>query len=251
MSSEIEKVTTEPLATVPANESPLAMLSRLACDATCDVAKLDKLVGLAERLEAQVAAKAFATALAAFQATCPPIVKNRTTKKASQAGGKFDFGWADLASIAQSIRPALAEHGLSYAFDSVHDDKGQLAMTCRLSHAGGHSTESTIRLPCETSLNVSAQQKVGSATTYAMRYALVQALGLTTVDSDNDGAEPMPAGPTITPEQVTDLEDLIIEAGADRAKFLRFLQVGKLGDLEAGRFDAAVEALNAKIKAKQ
>ena len=59
------------------------------------------------------------------------------------------------------------------------------------------------------------------------------------------------AGPVlcISAEQIAELEKLIAEVGADRAKFLRYLKVSELAEIVAPAFNDAKAALEAKRKA--
>ena len=214
-----------------------------------DVDKLKEIVALKERMEDRAAAREFAIAKAAFQSECPPIHKNRETPKTSDRGSKFNFRWADLTRIADTIRETLTKHGLSYSFDTSEEGK-TMVVRCKLSHVGGHSETSTMAMPIGSTLPISDQQKVGATSTYAMRYALVQALGLTTADEDSDGA-PLgsPTGP-ITEDQVGELEAAVKDCGIDRQKVLAAYGVQTFDDLPAGRFREALKRC-AEYKARK
>lgn len=54
-----------------------------------------------------------------------------------------------------------------------------------------------------------------------------------------------PAG--LSPEQLTELRDLMREAGADESRFCAYLKIPSLGALEASRFDPACTALRRKL----
>jgi hypothetical protein len=72
-------------------------------------------------------------------------------------------------------------------------------------------------------------------------------------DDDTDGNE-VSNGDAITAEQARDLNDLIIETGANREAFLRFYgersktTLKALADLPASQFDHAIRQLEAKRK---
>lgn len=62
-------------------------------------------------------------------------------------------------------------------------------------------------------------------------------------------ALPAPPAERITAEQVSELDGLIVEVGADKAKFLRYLKVADLAEIVAPAFSDAKAALEAKRKA--
>jgi hypothetical protein len=83
---------------------------------------------------------------------------------------------------------------------------------------------------------------------YARRQSLVQILGLTTCDPDQDG------GPesyeTISDKQVADIAALIDEVGADKAKFFRWAKVTKLSEILVCNYDHSVSELRRKGRQK-
>lgn len=165
-------------------------------------------------IEANNARKAFFDAIQRFQERCPPIVKDRTA-----GAGSYSYRYATLEEIASVIRPHLAECGLSYSFDCTMGD-GSITTTCRVRHVAGHSETSTFTAPIDGTAKMNAMQKTASATSYANRYALRNALGLTIAEEDDDGHAASPVeppsqrqgGPTAQPraERVSkdDLADL-------------------------------------------
>ena len=117
-----------------------------------------------------------AKALAAFQAELPAIAKANTADM-----GTFKTKYADLADISRVVLPLLAKHGLSFSAKPTIDDQGRFVLAYVLRHAGGDCDAGIYPLPA----NVSPQQ-VGSAITYARRYALSSITGIAP-DEDDDG----------------------------------------------------------------
>lgn len=93
----------------------------------------------------------------------------------------FRSKYADLATVRDAVTPALTENGLAVMqFPCELDDAP--ALTTLLTHTSGEWVETTIRLrPGKLD-----PQGVGSALTYARRYAL-QALAGVAADDDDDG----------------------------------------------------------------
>lgn len=224
---------------VPQDTGVSAMLMT-AINRGHEPATLEKLMDLYERLEAKQAAQAFADAMHRFQSSVPVIQKNRTA-----GSGRFTYDYATLDAIAAAIRPHLAAAGLSYTFDATVD-AGVVTVLCRVRHSGGHMETSTFSAPIDKGASMNDTQKVGSALSYAKRYALISALGLSTGEHDDDGRAA--AVEYVTEEQVANLEALIEDVGAKREGFLKFLKVGSLDQLPASSYNRAVQALEKKRK---
>ena len=218
--------------------TPMDMLNRaVASGATIEV--LEKLMGLQERWEKNQARKDFDNAVAEVKAKMPPILKNRE--------GHNGKRYADFAAIAKVIDPIIAAHGLSYRFRSAQDDK-TIQVACVLSHRSGHFEENTLAGPADTSGSKNAIQAIGSTLSYLQRYSLIQALGLA-VSQDDDGAGM--TGEVISEAQISQLNMLVVDAGADIEKFCNYMKVPSLADIPAKNFQRAVDALRAKIRAAQ
>ena len=207
---------------------------------------MEKLVALHERVEAKRAASAFAQGMADFQARCPSIPKTSTAKIVTGSGSGYSYKYAELDQIASIVGPILSELGLSYSWDS--DVTGDvLKCTCTLRHSSGHSVASVFACPTDTKASMSGAQKFGAALTYARRQSLIQVLGLTTCDPDDDGATQ--AGVTkITSNQAANIEALISEVGADEEKFLQYMGVKDISDIPVSGFQKAINALQAKAR---
>lgn len=222
-------------------------LLRVAVERGTPVEQLEKLVELHERMEQRAAVKHFSAAMAAFQAECPSIKKSSTAKIVTRGGTNFGYTYAELDEIARTVNPILAKHGLSYGWDSSIE-KSTLTCVCTVRHAAGHSEKSTFTLPTESSSAMSEQQKVGAALTFAKRQSLSSVLGITTTDEDTDAADADPS--RITEDQLTLLQDLAAEVGADVGRFLKFLGVAKLSDIRSADYPRAVAALEQKRGAR-
>lgn len=200
----------------------------------------------------RVTAKAdFDAAMACFKAECPPIPR-RTENSQFQVirnGVKVNRSYAALEDIEATIRGPLGRNGLSFRWSGVEVKDGRLTMTCIVSHASGHSETSPVVVPVESRAGCSEQQKYGAAMTYAQRYSLIQALGLTTCDEDADGDAPdFATGPKVTADQAAELQMTVAEVGADKARFLKWVGVESYADVPASEYSRVLAALKAKGK---
>lgn len=105
----------------------------------------------------------------------------------------FKSKYASLANILDKISAPLSESGLS--FTQMPDGK---SLTTILMHESGEWIEATYEMPIG---KPNDPQAVGSAITYARRYALGAILGLN-IDDDDDGnkASEKPAKPVLSLE---------------------------------------------------
>jgi len=95
----------------------------------------------------------------------------------------FRSSYADLASGVNAIRAPLAKNGLAY-LQATRLDGEILMVDTRVTHASGQWIESEFpacRFPAKP-------QEVGSALTYARRYALFALVGIAGEDDDGNAA---------------------------------------------------------------
>ena len=92
----------------------------------------------------------------------------------------FKSKYAPLDAIVEATRPVLAKHGLAIQQQPLFME-GTAGVETTILHKSGHSTTTTLLLP----LKDQSPQGVGSAITYARRYALAAVLGLATEDDDD------------------------------------------------------------------
>lgn len=117
-------------------------------------------------------AKTLPEALAAFQAELPTVDLDSTNPH-------FKSKFASLANITKKVLPELSKHGFSYSVGSFVDN-GLLVVDAHLIHESGESR--SFQFP----ITETQPQKIGSAITYAKRYA-IQALTGVVADEDDDG----------------------------------------------------------------
>lgn len=88
--------------------------------------------------------------------------------------------YATLASVLETVRPGLAEHGLSVV-QAPASEGSTVTVTTRIMHSSGEWLETTISAPAQTDI-----QKLGSSISYLRRYSLMAVLSLA-ADDDDDG----------------------------------------------------------------
>jgi hypothetical protein len=214
--------------------TPMDMLAR-AVDSGAGLDMVEKLMGLQERWEANQARKAFDEAISAAKAKIPPIERN--------AKGHNEKRYANFAAIAKVVDPILSEHGLSYRFRTTQGER--ISVTCVLSHKSGHSEETTLSGPADTSGAKNAIQAIGSTLTYLQRYSLVQMLGLA-ADTDDDG-KAAGVGGKITDEQAKEIADKCKEVSDTfDENFCSYFGIAAIADLPAKDYQRALIAIGKK-----
>ena len=179
----------QPIATMPANAVTPADLLRIAVDKGADLDRLEKLMDLQQRYEADQARKAFADDMARFKAKPLQIVKDKTVSYKSKDGGKTEYDHATIGNVVDVIVPALAEFGFSHRWD-LEQREGQVIVTCVITHRLGHSQKTTLMAAPDASGGKNGIQSVISAKTYLERHTLLAATGAATRDQlDDDGAQ--------------------------------------------------------------
>jgi hypothetical protein len=196
MSNAIAK--TENVREIQPATTPMQLLQAAVAN-NVDAAQLEKLMDLQERWEAGQARKAFAGAMANFQANCPTILKS---KKADR------YNYAPLDEILRTIRPHLDAAGLSVVFNTSMKD-AVITAYCTVQHIDGHSVTSEFSAPVDPAMKVNETQRAGSANSYAKRYALCNALNLVGSEFDDDAfsAAHQPAIEMATDEQLATIEE--------------------------------------------
>jgi hypothetical protein len=226
----------------------LEVITKAAKDPSVDVDKLDRLMGMYERIKASTAKEAFAAALAELQPLLPVITERgriEVTDKADRSKVIQSTGYARWEDINQAIRAPLAEHGFALSFRTGLADDGKITVTGILSHRDGHAEETTITLPHDSTGSKNAVQAVGSSTSYGKRYTACALLNITSRGEDDDAFSSCP-NDWITEHQVADLVALMEEVNADRTRFLNFLKIDTLAHLPRTRLQEAIRALEAK-----
>jgi hypothetical protein len=184
-------------------------LVRMAVSQNADVDKLQKLLELQERWEANQARKAFEIAFAAFKAEAPRLEKTKTVDFPGKSGGRVNYKYTPLDVVANTLGPVLAKHGLSYNWKQEPALEGNIRVICILKHFQGHSETNTLEGPPETSGTKNPLQSIGSTVSLLRRYTLLGALGMATSDEDTDGVTMGEAADFIAHiQEAADMEEL-------------------------------------------
>lgn len=218
--SNLQLETRGELTPLPAQEPSVAMMLQgvIAQGVSADnVAALDRLCGLYERMQDKNAERAFAVAFADLQSELPTVA---ATKPVPNKDGSIRYHFAPYEEIMGTLKPFLTAHGFSISFNSKVGD-GRITVTCTLLHRGGHSraNDFAVRIGGGPP-GATETQADGAAKTYAKRGSLCDALNIV-VDHDDDGRA---LGEPITQAEAEDLRSRCKAADVDEAAFLKYAQ---------------------------
>lgn len=176
-------------------------LIRIAVDQNHDLDKLEKLMDLQLRWEANEAKKAFTAAMAAFKAECPKMLpRDSEVDYVNRKGQRVHYKHPTLGGISEVVTPILSKHGLSVTFDSKQSKDG-ITVTCEVTHIGGHVIRRSLTAPPDNSGSKNAIQAICSTATYLSRYTEVLALGLATEYVNDDDGQSATSPPEPPQEQ--------------------------------------------------
>lgn len=226
--------------TVPPQNSPISII-REAIASGKDPEYLRELLAVRRDWEADEARKAYNSAVSDFQQRAPIIAKDDKA---------YDKAYARMDRIWREIRPLLTGLGLSVTWQICELRDGMCHVEGQLRHRDGHGEKLVQDIPLpELIKGQNAAQQMGSASTYARRYALCAALGIVTGDDDDGHA----AGQVfVTPEQAREVADLV-EACKGLTSFNAKAFWGWVGaeraqDILASRHAEVVASLKKKLK---
>lgn len=233
--------TTKDVAPVSESAAIFQVIERAATNPNVDIDKMERLIQMQERIMDRNAKSAYAAALAEMQPELPVVIERGAIDMGNNRPKQRYALWED---INDAIKPVLARHGFGLSFRTGQQD-GKIIVTGILSHREGHSEETTMHLPVDTSGSKNAVQAVGSSTSYGKRYTASALLNLTSRGEDDDGRA-AGAGQLVSAEQAAQIEALIVEVQADKAKFLTYFKVPSITDIPLAQFNRAVQLLESK-----
>lgn len=224
---------------VPADSNSLVMA---AINRGLSPELIEKMMELAERNEANIARKAYHTAMAKFKANPPKVWRDLQVK---YEGKKTTWSHADLGVASDAIDKGLAEWGLNKTWRTEQPD-GKIKVSCIITHEFGHSEETYLVAEADKTGSKNDIQAIGSTVFYLERYTLFAITGLAPARMDDDGKASGEPVSFISEAQKKIILDLIREKEADPEKFLAYMKIETLDEMPATSFSVAMSALKAK-----
>lgn len=236
---------TEAQEVAPAGEAAaiIQMIERAVLNPNVDIDKMERLFAMRERIEAQDAKRAYFGAMAAVQADLPAIGERGAIRNNFNKVQSTYARWEDINEV---IKPILSRHGLALTFRVAQED-GAIIVTGVLSHVGGHSEETTMRLPADTSGSKNGVQALGSSTSYGKRYTAQALLNLVSYGEDDDGQA---GGATGEPAAVSAAVNAInLCTTTEDLRAWKAANASNLQALPSDQADAIVRTFNTRLRA--
>jgi hypothetical protein len=236
-------------ALTPTGITPADMILKAVTE-KADLDKLEKLLALQERYEANEAKKAYYKAMAQFKANPPKIDKDKEVAFNTNAG-KTSYKHATLGNVTEKVSAELSKYGLSAGWTTKQN--GQICVTCRITHELGYSEETTLCAPADNSGSKNVIQQIGSTITYLERYTLLALTGLATYDQDDDGQAV--GKQLINDNQKSQILDMINDLewkpnGQNYHKFLKLVGTDSIDNIAADQFPKAILILTSAYTQK-
>ena len=135
-----------------------------------------------------------ASALAQLQSDLPRITKGETARVTGKSKDgtpiSYTYAYAGLAHVSDTVLKALGSLGMSWVTRPTLNEQRDFVLAYKLQHTCGDKEEG------EYPLQKGTPQEMGSAITYARRYALCAVTGVAPDDDDDDGAAATKAATT-------------------------------------------------------
>lgn len=166
----------------PASEGAaiFQIIERAARDPSVDIDKMQRLMDMHRDMQRDRAAVAYAEAFAEMQPHLPIIPEH------GEGHNKASYAlWEDVNEL---IKPVLGQYGFGLAF-KVKNAQNGVEVTAICKHREGHTEETSMSFPMDTSGNKNAIQAHGSSISYGKRYTATALLNLTSRKdpTDDDG----------------------------------------------------------------
>lgn len=159
----------------------MRIIDRAVENPTFDAAKLQVLLDVQLKWEANESRKRFEAAFEQFKRNLPEIFK---TKKVQ--AGQITYSHAELDKITPIITESLLSVGIVHYW-KTGDLNGRTVVTCVLKGFGHTEEAATLSGPPDTSGSKGSVQAIGSTKTYLERYTLLAACGIAAKGMDDDG----------------------------------------------------------------
>lgn len=131
---------------------------------------------------------------ASMQALVTALCQFQAANSIAPKDSKGNYGLYTSLAAVLSVANKAAEFGLCHTQTlRPFGDADAHVLITTLMHTSGEQMESTILLPSKSESRVNQMQALGSALTYARRYALLAIYGLASDDDDGQSAAPAPA----------------------------------------------------------
>lgn len=254
--TDFSVVENEPTMALPVVQSPQksniaamatpADLVRYAMESGADLDRLERLMDMQIKWEANEARKAYHLAMADFKRNPPTIHKDKHVEFRTDKGVTA-YDHATLGNVVDKVVAALAEHGFSHRWVPGRSEGGMISVTCVITHKLGYSEETRLEAGLDQSGGKNNIQAMISTKSYLERHSLLAAVGLATRDTPDDDGR--------SAERSNDVQALVEKwknfvAGAKTEKEVRGLWSQAAPELRATKDTPAFNEVKKAVEGK-
>lgn len=156
--------------------SLFALIEKALNKENIEISVIEKMLDMQERIMNKNAEMQFNADFSIMSSDLPAVSRSKKGHN-----GKY----APIEKINEEIKPVLEKYGFAVSF-SIEQNENRVTAKCILRHKGGHKEETSVTVFNDQSGSKNPAQAVGSAITYAKRYALCAMLNISLEDVDDD-----------------------------------------------------------------
>lgn len=174
------------VATVPEATPILGLIERASRDPNVDIDKMERLIAMHERVQAEQNRREFDNAMASAQEAMKAIRANMENKQTHSE-------YASYAQLDKAVRPIYSQHGFALTFNTGDaPNPNEVRVLCTVSHRAGHRQDYKIDMPADGkgpqgAAVMTRTHATGAAASYGQRYLLKLIFNLAVGDVDDDG----------------------------------------------------------------
>lgn len=230
--------------------SIMALVSQ-AVSAGLPMETIRELRTMAKEEAREIAERAFYEAMRAVQEELPQIVRDADNSQTNSRYARYE-------TISEAIQPIITKHGFSLSFGEADSPKeNHMRIICDVGHTAGFVKQYHADIPIDMygmkgNPNKTGPHAYGSTKSYGRRYLKCDIFDVAIRNEDDDGnaagGTVSQAADLITPEQVKELQALIVRSKGTVEKFCQLGKIESIPDLQAVHFDAAKAMLMDRIR---
>jgi len=230
---------------VEKQETFLGAIERLASNPNVDVAKIEKIMDMQERILDRNAKQAFNAAMTKAQNKIELVVATRTNKQTHSL-------YAQLGDVLLKAKPIYTAEGFSLMFyEGETSQKNHKRICVDIMHEQGHTEKKYGDFAIQTTgiqgtAMMTEIHGEGSAFSYGRRYLTCSIFNIPTGDDDDGNKAGQGKVRYINETQIKQLKDERDLRKVDGKMFLAHFDIEALEQLPAKRFGEAMELMRAK-----
>lgn len=156
------------------------LVEKVLSSANPDMAVIEKMLDMQERVLAKQAEMAFNRDFAMMSNEIPVIEKTADSHMTK---------YTPLEDLVKITRPILSKYGFAISFHTEQNSIKEITVICEILHREGHKIKNSLTLPTDAvNKGMNSMQAIGAAISYGKRYTLCAVLNIATSnDKDNNG----------------------------------------------------------------